>query len=35
MGLQSVRSIVESYNGNLDINYDEERFSLVVLISDI
>lgn len=35
IGLQSVRSIVESYNGNLDINYDEDRFSLVVLISDI
>ncbi|MBU5368060.1 GHKL domain-containing protein [Enterococcus avium] len=33
--MQSVRSIVESYNGTLNINCDEERFSLVVLISDI
>lgn len=35
IGLQAVRSIVESYNGTLDIHYDDELFSLVVLISDI
>ncbi|MGL9727163.1 sensor histidine kinase [Enterococcus sp. DIV0756] len=35
IGLQSVRSIVESYDGTLDINYDEEHFSLVVLINNI
>ncbi|MCB6917476.1 GHKL domain-containing protein [Enterococcus avium] len=27
MGLQSVRSIVESYNGTLNIDYDEKQFS--------
>ncbi|MGG5370254.1 ATP-binding protein [Enterococcus sp. AZ196] len=35
IGLQAVRSIVESYDGTLDISYDDEQFSLVVLISDI
>lgn len=35
IGLQAVRSIVESYTGTLDIHYDDELFSLVVLISDI
>ncbi|MBU5582437.1 ATP-binding protein [Enterococcus sp. S181_ASV_20] len=27
IGLQSVRSIVESYNGTLNIDYDEKQFS--------
>lgn len=35
IGLQSVRSIVESYHGTLDIRYDEEQFSVTILISDI
>ena len=35
IGLQSVRSIVESYNGILDIHYDDEVFSLVIAIKDI
>lgn len=35
IGLQSIRSIVESYDGTLNIDYDEEQFSLVVLIKDI
>ncbi|MFB5455881.1 GHKL domain-containing protein [Enterococcus avium] len=33
--MQSVRSIVESYNGTLNIDYDEKQFSLMVLISNI
>ena len=35
IGLQAVKSIVESYDGTLDITYDDKRFSVVVLISDI
>ncbi|OTO67700.1 MULTISPECIES: sensor histidine kinase [unclassified Enterococcus] len=35
IGLQSVRGIVDSYDGTLDIHYDEEHFSLVVLIGNI
>lgn len=35
IGLQAVKSIVESYGGTLDITYDDKRFSVVVLISDI
>lgn len=35
IGLQSVRSIVESYDGTLNIDYDDEQFSLIIMISNI
>lgn len=35
VGLQSVRSIVESYGGTLNIDYDDEQFSLIIMISNI
>ncbi|GCF93999.1 sensor histidine kinase [Enterococcus florum] len=35
IGLETVRQIVESYGGTLQIDYDRDHFSLVVFISNV